>query len=804
MTLQIDQQLRSNDCGISAVKTICNLLKVDMPRSYISSQMPLTAEGASLDAIEQFFKKNGFTTKFHLIDVNQLGKELHLLKSQFPCLVPVKVRRGLHYVIIKDYKNSHLEIGDPAKSKSYKLSLEAFKQRAFYTQSVLDIRELKTVLDLKVKDELKKLQFQLPDFLTEKDQVNTFNKLTYFSYLQENFGFKNKKTEQAFLKDLLLYQEIQSIPNNFKNLNQNGDKKISIRSPVLLSVKVTDHIKPPSDNQEQNIYWRLFKSIKGIRQLWTMFLTTTIIAGLITYLAVFINQVLIDHILPSYQLSVLLLFALGVGIFYLFDIVFGSFKSYISIHLGNILDEYFIGLFDQKLNNYSIRFLHSFRRGDLTERLKDSMKIKSFFLTFFSKIFINVVIALFSIAILVAINWKLSLIVLLVLGIFTTMFLGLTPIVKRLEQQRFSIKAEFYSRFIEKIEAMQVIRTMRLESYSSSEIIGSMKQMINVRTKAKLVSLFNSSFSSILVSLSTLLIIVLTSRQMILYQSITLGMIITFVALSGKIFRAFRSLLDYNLSLQEHAVILLRFFDFEETDQPTNGQLPEQQKLHQLHFKSLSFRDLAYAYVDEKYILKDLNFTILRGEKIWIQGKNGSGKSTLCKIMGMLYAPDRGEILINNVDANLYDTELLRSQITLISAEDVLFNDTLIFNICFGRHIDMNKLIYYARAIDFYEFIQKQPNRFNMLIHENGRNLSTGQRKKVLLLRALMMDSSVIILDEIFNGLDYESKLKVENVFNEIENRSFIIISHMPVEGIHFNKKYNLKNGRLFDQCTET
>ncbi|HHH50017.1 MAG TPA: hypothetical protein ENK52_03455, partial [Saprospiraceae bacterium] len=625
MSAIIDQQLKTNDCGISAVKTMCNLLQVELPRPYIVEQLPLTQEGVSMESIRQFFNKNGFSSKFHLLDSNLLDQELKSLKDLFPFMVPVKSNRGLHYVILNSYKKGMLEVYDSSQTKAYQLELEAFKKMAYYAQSATDYEDLKDILFLKLKEELQGRPFTIPESYSDKEKVQLFNKLIYFNYFKERFGFKSIDIENDFLRDLIFHQTIASVPDNFKNLFFKSDNKIIIQSPVLLSVKQVQEMATFSDEyKEENIYWRLIKSLKGIRQIWLMFIVTTVVAGMIGYLSVFINQVLIDHVLPAYQLNVLYLFAIGVGIFYLFDIVFSAFKRYVSIHLGNTLDQYFIEIFDRKLNQFSIRYLHEFRRGDLIERLKDSTKIKSFFLSFFSKIFINVIIALVSIFILLGIHWQLSIIVLVVLGLFAGMFVGFSPVIRKLEQKRFEVKADFYSRFIEKIEAIQVIKTLSLEKYSSSEILQSMHKLIKVRTKAKYISLLNSSLSSVIVSLSTLLIIVLTSREMILYQSITLGMIITFVALSGKIFRAFRSLLDYNLALQEHAVILRRFFDFEEMQNKVITNSTGQQKLNKLVFEKLSFKDIYFAYVDDRYVLKELSFEIAMGEKIWIQGKNGS------------------------------------------------------------------------------------------------------------------------------------------------------------------------------------
>ncbi len=795
--MKVDQQLRRNDCGISAVKTVCNILDVDVPRSYIEEHLQIDQEGISLESIHRFFEDHGFESKFHILDINDFENEVSFIKSQFPCLTPIKSRRGLHYVVLNNYKKRAFEVFDPAKGKTYKMSLDEFRKTAYYASSNLGAEGTLDLLFFKIREELKEYSINIPKRLSKKEQIDWFNKLCYFNYHKENYGFRSEEDAQRFLNDVLFFQEINSIPQNFQNFVLDTRKQVVLKSPIVLSVQNGELLGLIEGSEEQSIYWRLYSSIKGIRPLWFMFISTTLIAGLITYLAVFINQILIDHILPSYQLGILFLFAIGVGIFYIFDLAFSTFKRYISIHLGNALDRYFLTVFDKKLNQYSIQFLHSFRRGDLTERLKDSTKIKSFFITFFSKIFINVFIALFSIMILLAINWQLSIFVFGVLLIFGIMFWGLTPIIKRLEQQRFAVKADFYSRFIEKIDGIQVIKTLQLENYSSSEINNKIDELIKVRTKSKYISLFNSAVSSIIVSFATLFIILFTSRQMIIDNSITLGMIITFVALSGKIFKAFRSLLDYNLTIQEHTVILKRFFDFEEKGNKASIH-NSHEKINNLHISKYSLKNVQFSYAGNKPVLKDLNFEIGKNERIWIKGKNGSGKSTLCKVLGLLYPPTEGDVLINGIDHSLYNEELLRSKIALVSNEDILFNDKLLFNITFGRKVDIRKLVYYTKALDFYDFIQDHPDKFDMMIHENARNLSTGQRKKVLLLRALMSNAELIILDEIFNGIDVESKLLAEQLINELPDKSFLIISHLPVDEINFTKKYILKNGRLY------
>jgi len=308
--------------------------------------------------------------------------------------------------------------------------------------------------------------------------------------------------------------------------------------------------------------------------------------------------------------------------------------------------------------------------------------------------------------------------------------------------------------------------------------------------------------------IASLLIITLTSRQMILYNTISLGMIITFVALSGKIFRAFSSLLDANLSLQTHQIILKRFFDFAEPKKGNFEQNAAQEavakanKIKEFELEKIQVQNVFFTYDTEKMILDDVHFELEKGDRIWIEGSNGSGKSTLCKILCMLYEPTKGEVLINDIGASMYDERRLKEKIILVSGEDLIFNNTLLFNVCFGKEVDWQQLIAYTKVLNLYDFINKKEEKFNFILHENGRNLSTGQRRKILLLRALMSNAQVVMLDEIFNGMDKISKLKAEYLINLINNKTFIIISHIPIGEVNINKKYVLKDGKIHATTT--
>lgn len=808
----IDQQLRQNDCGISAVKIVCNILGVPISREYIKAHVHMNEEGSSLASLKRFFAEQGFEAHFHILDVNSVAEVEHSLTGRLPCIVLVKKEGGLHYVVINDFSGGRFKVLDPADSQSCKWTLAELRNNIYMADSTIALVELREKIQFLVTRELRRVGLSLEASVTDERLIMLYNKLTYFTYLSEHFGFKDAEAERAFLRDLIENQDFSSVPRHFNSLLLDKDV-LKIKAPVVLSVRLSEE-KPvvSKENQKsQSIYARLVKMIGGVRNLWFIFLFTSVLAAIVTHLAVFINQILIDEVLPKFQLNILALFALGVALFKLFELVVGLYTRYVGIHLANALDKYFIAYFDRNLSHQSVTYLAAFKKGDLIERISDSMKIKSFFLYFFSDIFVDVIISITSIFILMMINLRISLVVLGTLFCFAGIFFGLVPKLRQLEQQRFIKKADLFSKLVEKIEGLEVIRSFNLEDPSSREIAVRSHGYIEVQTKGRYLGMWNVALSSITVTAATLVILVLCSRELMLHSTMTLGQLVTFIALSAKIFSSFQSLLEGNLDLQEHRVILQRFYDFEEQAkpkvqaEPSTQQIQVEQVSRHVHADGIrdfqidrfEARDLAYEYGPDKPVLQSADLDIRRGEKMLIYGRNGSGKSTLSKILGLLYEPARGHMTINGLDLSLYDRRVLRRKVLLVTGDDLLFNDTLLFNITFGREVEMEHLIRYAREVGFYDYIVEHPDRLRRLIYENGRNLSTGQKRKIILLRALFSKAELIIFDEVFRGLDPESQYSIERVLNQMKDRTMIFISHDPFKCLTVDRQYYIEAGRL-------
>jgi subfamily B ATP-binding cassette protein HlyB/CyaB len=793
MKTLVDQQLVKNDCGISAIKTICNVYKVDISREYIKNNLPVEDKGTKFIDVKDFLDNHGFTTSFKLMSVEEEDQNTRYLKKSLPFIAVIKKNDELHYIIIVEINKKKLRILDPAKPFSYTLTLKELEGKLYQSYSYVKQLDVDEKIKLLIDEELTKNGLDRSSALIHNNLAELYNKVAYYSYLRDNYGFKTKQSEVNFLRDLIENGDKNTIPRRFQNLKIKGDL-IQIESPLILSIKKNAEHKKINANiqlKDESIYLKLFNSVIHIRKLWGIYLLAAFLAATTTQLLVFINQILIDDVLPSFQPNILLVFIIGVAIFHLFDLIINQYREWVAIHLSNALDKYFLSIFDNKLNIFSIAYIQSFKRGDLLERLNDSRQLKMFFVQFFTRILVDSVVAVYSIAILFIINWRVAIIVIIALALFYIWFIKITPFLKTNEQIRFQNKADLFSKFIEKIEGLQVIKSFKIEPIISEKILKSINSLIQLQNKLQFINLLNTTVVSLIIMSASLLVIVFLSRESILYQTITLGQIVTFIMLSNRVFGSLGRLLKDNLSLQENEVILKRFFDFQE-----NQKAPSQSVIQSFEIDELNIDKVNFGYTSGNLILKEINLRVTKGEKIRVFGKNGSGKSTLAKLISLLYEPSAGVININDIKSILLDREQIRKKILLVCHDDLLFNDTLLFNISLGYSISVKDVIALAKQIDFYDVVTSHEEGLDFIISENGKNLSTGQKRKILILRALLSTSEVVIFDEVLSGLDENSRVAVEQILNTLK-KTLIIISHEDVKNIKFDKQFLIENGEL-------
>jgi len=195
----------------------------------------------------------------------------------------------------------------------------------------------------------------------------------------------------------------------------------------------------------------------------------------------------------------------------------------------------------------------------------------------------------------------------------------------------------------------------------------------------------------------------------------------------------------------------------------------------------IEFRDVSFEYASEKGgVLHGVSFTVEPGETVAIVGRSGSGKTTLVGLVPRFYDVQQGAVLLDGVDVREYRLKDLRSQVSLVSQDVVLFNDTIRNNIAFNAvEKSLAQVEAAARSANVMEFVAQQPLGFDTPLSDRGQNLSGGQRQRISIARALLKDSPVLILDEATAALDSESERRVQQELGMLmRGRTTLVIAH--------------------------
>lgn len=255
----------------------------------------------------------------------------------------------------------------------------------------------------------------------------------------------------------------------------------------------------------------------------------------------------------------------------------------------------------------------------------------------------------------------------------------------------------------------------------------------------------------------------------------------TFVAFFGAmalLLSPIKRLTSVNEPLQRGMAAAQNVFALiDEAAEQDSGTLPLARATGKVEFSALSFR---YPGA-ERDALEDINLTIQPGETVALVGQSGSGKSTLANLLPRFYQATRGRILID--DTNIQDIRLpdLRRNLSLVSQQVVLFNDTVAANIAYGSKCEAStaEIITAAEQAHAMEFINQLPEGLQSLCGQNGVRLSGGQRQRIAIARALLKDAPILILDEATSALDTESEQKVQQALEQLmQGRTTITIAH--------------------------
>ena len=277
------------------------------------------------------------------------------------------------------------------------------------------------------------------------------------------------------------------------------------------------------------------------------------------------------------------------------------------------------------------------------------------------------------------------------------------------------------------------------------------------------------------------------------------GSFITYVALFSQIINPAKALSQAVYNVNRGTATLDRLNEILEAPVTVND-IASPIQLNE--FKdSITFENVGFSYQDDS-ILHNINLTVKKGKLVALVGSSGAGKSTLADLVPRFHDVSEGQLLIDGINIKNYSLHSLRKQISIVTQEPILFNDTIAANIALGKpEATEAEIIAAAKIANAYDFIIKKEGGFNSIIGDRGSKLSGGERQRLTIARAVLKNPPILILDEATSALDTESEKLVQDAINNMmQNRTSIVIAHRLSTIRHADEIIVMQKGRIVER----
>ena len=394
-------------------------------------------------------------------------------------------------------------------------------------------------------------------------------------------------------------------------------------------------------------------------------------------------------------------------------------------------------------------------------------------------------------------NWKLALISIIMIPLAGLSAKTLGKRVGKVTTQAQEKSGFLTTYLVELFKNHKLIKIFQKENYENSRANLYLEQL---KDKNKKIQVVFVRMSPIMETLTGVMIAVLIfySGKLMAQNELDINNFFSFLAAMMLAYQPVRSLSTLNMVLNQGLSAASRILPIIDNENKINDV--ENAKELNLKVAKINFENIKFSYdKEEGKVLDTINLEFTGGKMTSLVGHSGSGKSTILNLIPRFYDAESGDILIDN--QSIYKTKIksLRNNISLVSQETTLFDDTIKNNIKYAKEdASDEEIIEAAKLSHCDEFINQLPNKYETLIGENGVRLSGGEKQRISIARAMMKKSSIILLDEATSSLDSETESKIQDALAILtKNRTTIVIAHRLSTILNSNNIYVIDSGKI-------
>jgi subfamily B ATP-binding cassette protein MsbA len=375
---------------------------------------------------------------------------------------------------------------------------------------------------------------------------------------------------------------------------------------------------------------------------------------------------------------------------------------------------------------------------------------------------------------------------------------------KRLRNLSFKnqeIASKFSSQMSDTLQYSKLVKAYHCEDFEIGRMSLIVESIFKMGKKISRISLIASPFVESLAGVGVSLVIWYGGHQVITGQT-TPGAFFSFFAAMMMAYKPLKSVSNMNSGVQMGLAAATRLYTLLDEKQTVIDR-PNAISLGRVK-GDIEFEKVKFSYVDDKLALNDVNFKIPAGKTVALVGHSGGGKSTIMSMILRFYDPESGAIKLDGHDIRDLTIKSVRSSMSVVNQEVMLFDDTILENIRYGKEgATEEEIIRAAKMAEADEFIQELPEKYHAKVGQNGIRLSGGQRQRIAIARAILYNAPILLLDEATSALDPISEKLIKDALAKLmKGRTTLVIAHRLSTVIHASKIIVISHGKVVEEGT--
>lgn len=543
---------------------------------------------------------------------------------------------------------------------------------------------------------------------------------------------------------------------------------------VALELSPTSDFKREEQKQRLRL-WPLLRNLTGLKNSLGQILLLAVSLQIFALISPFFIQLVVDTAIVSEDVDLLTTLGLGFLLLAFIQAAVTATRSWVVMILGSTMDYHLQRSLFRHLLLLPMTFFERRHMGDVISRFESLNQVQNAFTNHFIEALVDGLLVFLTLIMMFFYSVTLSLVVVVAALLYGLLRIALYQPLRSASEEQIVFGAKKQSHFLESLKAVQSVKVYAVEANRQSQYDNLLVDHYNAGIEVQKLNILYRLFNGLIFGAENVLVVWLGGLA-ILNDQISVGMLFAFMAYKRQFITRITALMDRFIDFKMLGLHLQRVADIAlHNAEATGGALLPRQPL------SINLEQVAFRYgTAEPYLFADVNLQLNPGETLAIVGPSGSGKSTLLKIILGLVSPTSGKIKIAGADLQGLDKHAYRKTLCAVTQEDQLVAGSIKDNILFNAEtVDLAFLEECAQIAAIHQEIVAMPMAYNTLIGDMGTVLSSGQKQRILLARALYRRPKILILDEATSHLDIANEKRIIQAIKKLAITQ-IIVAHRP------------------------